>query len=97
MKPALTLEAPMTDVERAAYWQGAYERMAARNIELAGALRAAADALDGLSYIHDRNPSDAMADTPPLEYARHMLFEARQMAKAAHSDARTALSEAVQP
>ena len=41
------------------------------------------DALTTLSHIRDGNPSLAMADTPPLDYARHMLFEARQIAKQA--------------
>ena len=57
------------------------------------ALTIALNALEGLSYIHDGNPSDAMADMPPLDYARHMLFEARQMAKAAHREAREAMGE----
>lgn len=43
------------------------------------ALNDAANRFEGLSYIHDGNPSDAMADTPPLEYARHMLWEAPDM------------------
>ena len=51
--------------------------------DLIAALEVATNALEGLSYIHDGNPSDAMADTPPLEYARHMLYEARQIAKEA--------------
>lgn len=38
------------------------------------------EALRTLSLIHDRNPSDAMADMAPVDYARHMLFEARQIA-----------------
>ena len=41
------------------------------------------DALTSLSNIHDGNPSDARADTPPLDYARHMLWEARCLARAA--------------
>ena len=39
------------------------------------------DALEGLRYVHDSNPSDAMADTPPLAYARHILMEVRRAAK----------------
>lgn len=58
------------------------------------ALTSAADTLEGLSYIHDGNPSDALADMDPVEYARHMLFEARQMAKAARSEALAALAAA---
>lgn len=30
----------MTDAERAAYWKGAYDRMASRNFELTAALEA---------------------------------------------------------
>lgn len=60
--------------------------------EAEGALEEAAGTLEGLSYIHDGNPSDAMADMPAVEYARHMLYEARQLAKAAHSEARSALA-----
>lgn len=60
--------------------------------EVEGALEEAAGTLEGLSYIHDGNPSDAMADMPAVEYARHMLYEARQLAKAAHSEARSALA-----
>ena len=41
------------------------------------------EALETLSNIHDGNPSDAMADTPPLDYARHMLWEARCIARKA--------------
>lgn len=41
------------------------------------------EALQALSLIHDRNPSDAMADMAPVDYARHILFEARQIARAA--------------
>lgn len=47
------------------------------------------DALEYLSYIHDSNPSDAMADMPELDYARHMLFEARKLARAALEASRT--------
>ena len=38
------------------------------------------DALEGLKYVHDSNPSDAMANTPPLDYARHILMEVRRAA-----------------
>jgi hypothetical protein len=41
------------------------------------------DALGSLSHIHDRNPSDAYASVPELDYARHMLWEARQIARKA--------------
>lgn len=34
---------PQTDGDCAAYWQGAYERMAARNIQVEGALKPFAD------------------------------------------------------
>lgn len=67
-------------------------RLRARNAVLEKAFQIATDALDGLSYIHDSNPSDAMADMPPVEYARHMLYEARQIARQAAEDARAALS-----
>lgn len=33
----------MTDAEQASYWKGSYERMAARNIELADAIKPFAD------------------------------------------------------
>lgn len=56
-----------------------------------GALQTALDALDALAFIHDGNPSDAMADMPAIDYARHMLWEARKLAKAAASAARAAL------
>jgi hypothetical protein len=39
--------------------------------------------METLSHIHDGNPSDAMADMPPLDYARHMLWEARRLAREA--------------
>lgn len=72
----------------------------ARIAELEAALTDAADKLEGLSpdkleglsHIHDGNPSDALADIEPVEYARHMLGEARQMAREAHRDARAALA-----
>jgi len=38
------------------------------------------DALEGLKFVHDTNPSDAMADIPPLDYARHILREVRRAA-----------------
>ena len=41
------------------------------------------NALEALSQIHDGNPSDAYADVPELDYARHMLWEARQIARKA--------------
>ena len=41
------------------------------------------EALLSLSYIHDGNPSDEWAMVPELAYARHMLFEVRQIARAA--------------
>ena len=39
------------------------------------------NALEALSHIHDGNPSDGYADVPELDYARHMLWEARQIAR----------------
>ena len=39
--------------------------------------------LEALSYIHDGNPSLAMADMEPLDYARYMLAEVRDVARAA--------------
>lgn len=69
------------------------EAQAVAEVErLREAFRIATDALDGLSYIHDGNPSDVMADMPPADYARHMLFEARQIARGAATDARCALA-----
>lgn len=50
------------------------------------ALRIAESALEALSYIHDGNPSDAMAGMDPLEYARHILWSARQEARQALRD-----------
>lgn len=41
------------------------------------------NALEALSHIHDGNPSDGYADVPKLDYARHMLLEARQIARKA--------------
>lgn len=41
------------------------------------------DALLTISYIHDGNPSDAMCDVPEVDYARHMLGEARAVAREA--------------
>ena len=40
-------------------------------------------ALEALSHIHDGNPSDAYAGVSELDYARHMLWEARQTARKA--------------
>lgn len=56
------------------------------------ALEAATGKLEGLSYIHDGNPSDALADMEPVEYARHMLWEARQLAKEGLSEVREILA-----
>jgi len=39
------------------------------------------EALESLAYIHDGNPSDAYASVPELDYARHMLWEVRQIAR----------------
>lgn len=44
-------------------------------------LAKAENALFTLSHIHDGNPSDAMADILPLDYARNMLWEARNIAR----------------
>lgn len=88
------------------HWRALYETtlrvcqergasLAAANARIAGleeGFRIATDALDGLSYIHDGNPSDAMADVPPVEYARHMLYEARMAAREAAANARAALT-----
>ena len=49
--------------------------------ELEAKLAKAENALFTLSYIHDGNPSDARADILPLDYARHMLWEARSIAR----------------
>ena len=40
-------------------------------------------ALESLSYIHDSNPSATYAGVPELNYARHMLWEVRQIAREA--------------
>jgi hypothetical protein len=40
-------------------------------------------ALREISYIHDGNPSPAMAGMPDVDYARFMLGEARRVARAA--------------
>jgi hypothetical protein len=50
--------------------------------ELEAKLAKAENALFTLSRIHDGNPSDARADMLPLDYARHMLWEARSIARA---------------
>jgi hypothetical protein len=68
-----------------------YSALQARVEELEEALKEAADKLEGLSHIHDGNPSDVLAGIEPVDYARHMLGEARQMARDAHRDARAAL------
>jgi|GEM_PF-4553297 len=57
--------------------------LSARLAETEAALATARDALNILSYIHDSNPSDAMADVPELEYARYMLGQTRCVARAA--------------
>ncbi len=49
--------------------------------ELEAKLAKAENALFTLSHIHDGNPSDARADILPLDYARHMLWEARNIAR----------------
>lgn len=69
--------------------------LAASRAEVVGlreALEEAARRFEGLSHIHDGNPSDAMADTPPLDYARHMLWEARRECREAAREARAALA-----
>ena len=53
-----------------------YNDMVAENIKFR-------DALETLSNIHDGNPSAPRADMPPLDYARHMLWEARCIARSA--------------
>jgi len=40
-------------------------------------------ALREISYIHDGNPSPAMAGMPDVDYARFVLGQARQVARAA--------------
>lgn len=50
--------------------------------ELEAKLAKAENGLFTLSHIHDGNPSDARADILPLDYARHMLWEARSIARA---------------
>ena len=52
-------------------------------IEAADRIEKLEAALEALSHIHDGNPSDAYADVPELDYARHMLWEARQIARKA--------------
>ena len=49
--------------------------------ELEARLAKAENGLFTLSHIHDGNPSDARADILPLDYARHMLWEARSIAR----------------
>ena len=49
--------------------------------ELEAKLAKAENGLFTLSHIHDGNPSDARADILPLDYARHMLWEARSIAR----------------
>ena len=51
--------------------------------ELIAEIERLREALRSLSYIHDNNPSDEWAMVPELAYARHMLFEVRQIARAA--------------
>lgn len=74
-----------------------HHALQARVKELEEALKEAADKLESLSHIHDGNPSDALAGIEPVDYARHMLGEARQMAREAHRDARAALSSLPHP
>lgn len=88
---ALSLEVEAD--ERIAAAESELTTLRARVERLEEALKHALDELNGLSYIHDGNPSDAMSDMPPLDYARHMLFEARQVARAAAAEARAALTE----
>ena len=40
-------------------------------------LAVAVRTIEGLRHIHDSNPSDATADMPALDYARHLLGEVR--------------------
>lgn len=61
-------------------------------VALREALEEAARRFEGLSHIHDGNPSDAMADMPPLDYARHMLWEARRECREGAREARAALA-----
>ena len=55
--------------------------LADRIEQLAEKLAKAENGLFTLSHIHDGNPSDARADILPLDYARHMLWEARSIAR----------------
>jgi hypothetical protein len=41
------------------------------------------EALREISYIHDGNPSPAMAGMPDVDYARFVLGQARRVARAA--------------
>jgi len=41
------------------------------------------EALEIIQHIHDQNPSDAMSDMADVDYARHMLWQARSIARAA--------------
>jgi hypothetical protein len=52
------------------------------NFEAVDEIERLREALRSLSYIHDGNPSDEWAMVPELAYARHMLFEVRQIARA---------------
>ena len=53
---------------------------------LTDALVEARSTFEGLSYIHDDNPSLALADAPAVEYARHMLGECRKEARNAKKE-----------
>jgi hypothetical protein len=57
-------------------WDSEWMKLKARNAELEAALRE-------ISYIHDGNPSPAMAGMPDVDYARFVLGEARRVARAA--------------
>jgi len=46
------------------------------------------EALAAISQMRDGNPSDAMADMPPLDYARHIMAEMRREARTAIAKAR---------
>jgi len=65
----------------------------AREARLTEAFDIAINSLEGLHYVHDGNPSLALADIPELEYARHMLGEVRSEARRASKEARAALTK----
>lgn len=64
----------VSDEDRIAYWKGAYERMAARNIKMERALRDAAECLDGEPEYHYSGMGCGLEDrgiTDRYEAMRH--------------------------